>query len=92
MCSVRTQTRPCLQGSRRGLQLSEQHYFNIRHDAQLSRLAAKSIADVPHPEHSRSGFWKLEQFTRSAAFVPLPKSNNVAELHSRLAFICLSHV
>lgn len=88
--ALRTQTSPCLQGSWRGLQPGEQHYFNTRRDSQFSRSTTKSIADVPRSEHLRSGFWKLGEFTHSAALIPLSEFNNVAELHSRLAFMCLS--
>lgn len=89
--ALKIQMSPYPQGSWRGLQPSEQHHFNTGHDAQPSGLAAKSIADVPHPEHLWSSFWKLWEFTHSAALVCLSKSDNVAELHSRLAFMCLSH-
>lgn len=91
VCSENTDE-PLPSGLLEGLQHGEQHYFNTRHDAQPNGLAAKSIADVPHPEHLRSSFWKLGEFTHPAALVCLSKSNNVAELHSRLAFMCLSHV
>ena len=50
------------------------------------------MCDNPHTLRGRSGFWKLGQFTHSAAFVPRSMSNIVADLYGREAIMCLSHV